>query len=246
MSDTTSPPDDVQKAEAHLRRMIAEGRLPSDGRLPPERELAAELELSRRAVRRALEGLEADGLVWRRQGKGTFAGQPPDPAGAMAAGLADAADPLSVMEARLLIEPGLAALAAGRVTAADAERLRHLAERATAATSADQAELWDGALHRLIARIAGNPILLTTFTFLDEVRLCADWRETRNRARTAETMALYDAQHRAIVEAIASGRAEAAAEAMRAHLAALSANLARTLAAPSRAPSPARELEDAR
>ena len=229
MRDTVSLPEDVQRAEAHLRRMIAEGRLPSDGRLPPERELAAELELSRRAVRRALEELEADGLVWRRQGKGTFAGQAPDPAGAMAAGLADAADPMAVMEARLLIEPGLAALAAGRATPEDAERLRHLAERATASADAAQAELWDGALHRLIARIAGNPILLTTFTFLDEVRLGADWREKRHRARTPETMTLYDRQHRDIVDAIASGDGDAATEAMRAHLSALSANLGRSL-----------------
>ena len=40
--------------------------------LPPERELAAELAVSRITVRKALDGLVADGLLTRRQGAGTF------------------------------------------------------------------------------------------------------------------------------------------------------------------------------
>ena len=68
MGETVTLPDDARRAEAALRAMIDGGRLPSDGRLPPERELAAELGVPRRAVRRALDRLEANGLVWRRQG----------------------------------------------------------------------------------------------------------------------------------------------------------------------------------
>jgi DNA-binding FadR family transcriptional regulator len=201
--------------------MISGGRLPSDGRLPAERDLAAELELGRRAVRRALEALEVEGLVWRRQGKGTFAGQPPDPAGLLAARQAGEADPMAVMEARLCLEPGLAALAARRAGPEDVARLRGLARRTSLAADAPQAELWDGALHRLLARIAGNPILLTTFSFLDEVRLGADWQARRHRARTPETQALYDRQHGAIVDAVARAEPDAAERAMREHLMAL-------------------------
>ncbi|WP_299818849.1 FadR/GntR family transcriptional regulator [uncultured Jannaschia sp.] len=220
-TDESDRLDDVARALDALRRMIDAGRLPADGRLPTERELAAELDVGRRAVRRALERLGAEGLVWRRQGKGTFVGQPPDPAALMAAHAAPEADPLSVMEARLVIEPGLAALCARRADAEDVARLRDLAARTAQAADTSQVELWDGALHRLIARIAGNPVLLTAFAFLDEVRRGVGWQETRLRARNPDALALYEAHHAEIVDAIAARDGDRAEQAMRAHLSAL-------------------------
>ncbi len=214
---------------AAIRQLIDAGKLPADGRLPTERELAAELNCGRRTVRRALDALEQDGLVWRRQGKGTFAGQPRDPAEALAAEVAPDADPLAVMEARICIEPGLAELCALRATGEDVERLRQLAQRAARPMDADTAELWDGALHRAIARIAGNRVMLTAFALLDEVRLGADWQAKRHRARTPETATLYDSQHRQIIDSIQRRDGPAAFAAMRAHLTSLSENLRASL-----------------
>jgi DNA-binding FadR family transcriptional regulator len=222
VSDTSDNADTVLLA---IRELIDAGKLPADGRLPTERDLAAELGCGRRTVRRALDALQTEGLVWRKQGKGTFAGQPPDPTGALVAEVAPAADPLAVMEARLCIEPGLAELCAARATADDVARLRQLAQRASRPTDADTAELWDGALHRAIARIAGNRVLLTAFTLLDEVRMGSDWQEKRHRARTLETTALYDSQHKRIVDAIERRDGPAAFYALREHLTALSENL---------------------
>lgn len=216
-------------ARIAIRQMIDAGQLPGDGRLPPERDLAAEIGCSRRVVRRALEELESQGLIWRRQGKGTFAGQPPDPTGALAAKIAPDADPLAVMEARVCIEPALAELCALRATGEDVIRLRRLASRASHPDDAETAELWDGALHRAIARIAGNRIMLTAFTLLDEVRVGADWQEKRHRARTPETMALYDSQHRKIIDAVERRDGAAAFAAMRLHLTSLSENLRASL-----------------
>jgi GntR family transcriptional repressor for pyruvate dehydrogenase complex len=62
--------------------------------------------------------------------------------------IAPEADPVSVMEARMALEPEMAALAARRATAEDVARMRELADRTARATDADGAELWDGALHR--------------------------------------------------------------------------------------------------
>ena len=213
-----------------IRRMIENRQLPADGRLPTERELAAELGTGRRTVRRALETLECEGLIWRRQGKGTFAGQPPDPTEALAAEIVAEVNPLVAMEARLCIEPALAELCARRATAEDVARLRQLAKRVAAPADADSAELWDGALHRLIARIGGNRIMLTAFTLIDEVRLGEEWQHKRHRARTPETMALYDRQHRRIIDAIEARDGEGAAAAMKEHLTSLSENLERSLA----------------
>lgn len=229
MSDAATQSLEDDSVLAALRGMIEGERLPSDGRLPTERELAAELGTGRRSVRRALDRLEAEGLIWRRQGKGTFAGQPPDPTGVLAAEIASEVDPMVAMEARLCIEPALAELAALRATGEDVARLRGLSERAAQPKDADAAELWDGALHRLIARIAGNRIMLTAFMLLDEVRVGEDWQHKRHRARTPETMALYDTQHRKIVDAIEARDGPAAAAAMKAHLLDLSKNLKRAI-----------------
>ena len=230
--DRSKDPQELPEAGRVLRairQIVTEGRLPSDGRLPTERQLAAELEAGRASVRRALDHLEAEGLIWRKQGKGTFAGQPPDPTEELAAQIASDVDPLSAMEARLCIEPALADLCARRATADDVARLRKLAERTHDAEGSDSAELWDGALHRAIARVAGNRLMLTAFTLIDEVRMGEDWQEKRHRARTPETRAAYDIQHKRIIDAIDARDGTAAAGAMREHLETLFDNLRKSL-----------------
>jgi GntR family transcriptional regulator len=55
-----------------LRRAIDARVLRPDDALPPERDLAVDLEISRITVRKAIEGLVAEGILTRRQGAGTF------------------------------------------------------------------------------------------------------------------------------------------------------------------------------
>lgn len=223
--------DSVAALRRQLQAMIEAGPPLPDGRLPTERELSEIAGVSRRTVRRALEELEADRLIWRRQGKGTFAGVAPDPTQALAAEIVGQTDFLEVMEARICIEPVLAAMCAGRAGPQDVERMRDLARRTAGAVGPEEMELWDGALHRLIARTAGNRPLLAAFAMLDEIRNDESWRELRARARSVETLKVNDAGHRAIIDAIAAGRAEAADAAMRAHLTTLADNLRRILPA---------------
>jgi GntR family transcriptional repressor for pyruvate dehydrogenase complex len=214
---------------AQIRQLIDHGGSAADGRLPTERALCAQLGVGRRELRYALEVLEAEGLIWRRQGKGTFIGQPPDPTGVLAADIVQATDARSVMEARLCIEPTLAALCAERATAEDVTRMRHLAARIGPHPNSETAEIWDGALHRIIARSAGNQILLTAFSLVDEVRIREDWQRMRDKARTAETAKLYHRQHDAIIDAIEAHDAEAARSAMTEHLNRLLVNLEKSL-----------------
>ena len=217
--------DNASRALAQVRELISSGQIRADGQLPTERALCDRFSVSRRALRRALDALEAEGLIWRHQGKGTFAGQRPDPRGLLAAEISAQVDFRSVMEARLSVEPELAALCARRATAEDVERLRGLSNRVLQAADAESAELWDGSLHRLIARIANNPILMTAFEFVDEVRSNDRWQEDRHLARSAESMTLYDTQHQKIIEAIAARDEEAARAAMREHIRALADSL---------------------
>ena len=99
--------DSANVVRARLLGVIEQGGLPADGRLPTERELSESMRVGRRAVRFALESLLAEGLIWRKQGKGTFAGQAPDKTQLLAAEIVGETNFVEVMEARLCIEPVL-------------------------------------------------------------------------------------------------------------------------------------------
>lgn len=55
-----------------LKREVSEGRLPAGAPLPSFRQLAEDLLVSVITVKRAYEELEREGLIYRRQGLGTF------------------------------------------------------------------------------------------------------------------------------------------------------------------------------
>ena len=95
--------DNATVVRARLQAVIETGSLPADGRLPTERDLSESMGVGRRAVRSALDALLAEGLIWRKQGKGTFAGQPPDKTQILAAEIVGETDFSEVMEARLFI-----------------------------------------------------------------------------------------------------------------------------------------------
>lgn len=229
--------DSAGLVRARLQGMIARGDLPANGRLPTERELCESMGIGRRAVRSALETLLAEGLIWRKQGKGSFAGQAPDKTQVLAAEIVGETNFAEVMDARICIEPTLAAMAARHALPADIERMRNLARRTLETTDPKSTELWDGALHRLIARTARNKPLLTAFSMIDEIRSNERWRELRSRARSVETLRVSDTEHHAVIDQIEAGQPQAAEDAMRSHLTTLATNLERILNPDSRGPS---------
>ncbi len=62
------------RVKQHLKQGLASGRWPPGALMPSEAELVAEFGVSRMTVNRALRELQAEGLVQRTQGVGTFAG----------------------------------------------------------------------------------------------------------------------------------------------------------------------------
>lgn len=222
-------PENTPGLLAQLRRLVETGEVGDGGQLPTERVLAERFGVGRRALRAALEVLEEEGLIWRQQGKGTFIGQRPDPTGIIAAQMVEAVNGAAVMEARLCIEPELAALCALRATPEDIERMERLNEHLRMSADAGAAELWDGALHRLIAKAAGNPVLLTSFQILDEVRVRDDWQALQARARSPAAIHDTDRDHSAIVLAIKARDPARARAAMVTHLERLAGNLTRSM-----------------
>jgi DNA-binding FadR family transcriptional regulator len=207
--------DNSSLALERLRLMLHDIPATGDNRLPTERQLAETLGISRRSVRRALEVLEAEGLVWRRQGAGTFAGPRPETITAHDSFEANFSE---VMEVRLRLEPQLAQLAALRASAPAIARMRDLIIRLEESDDADGRELWDSALHREIARAAGNRFFLMIFDSMDRARLDEAWRALRERARSRANLAQTMRQHRELVDAIAAHDPVRAGAAMRAHL----------------------------
>ncbi|MGH2395301.1 MAG: FadR/GntR family transcriptional regulator, partial [Candidatus Limnocylindria bacterium] len=102
-----------------IKTMIAEGRLKSGDQLPPERDLASKFVVSRTSVREALRALESLGFVEIRPGEGTFVRQVSveeliEPLALVLAAQREAIGDL--FEARRLLEPAIAGLAARRAT----------------------------------------------------------------------------------------------------------------------------------
>jgi len=64
------------RLQAMIRGAVADGRLKPADALPPEREMALSVGVSRVTVRKALEGLAAEGVVEQRHGSGTFVSAP--------------------------------------------------------------------------------------------------------------------------------------------------------------------------
>ncbi|HZH50813.1 MAG TPA: FCD domain-containing protein [Microvirga sp.] len=217
--------DSSNFALVQLRALLDEGRIAEDQRLPPERVLAAQIGIGRRALRRALEVLEAEGRIWRHQGKGTFVGPRPVHPHMGLEELSSRTSPLEVMDVRLEIEPVLARFAALRASNGDVERLLHLAQKTASSSDADGYELWDSALHRAIAEAAGNSLFLAIFDMVDRVRQDANWQTLRERARSKERLLSYVEQHRRVIAAISQREAHAAERAMREHLEQVRASL---------------------
>jgi GntR family transcriptional repressor for pyruvate dehydrogenase complex len=207
----------VSEMQAWIRR----GDLRPGARLPSERRLVALFKASRASVREALRLLERAGLVTSRHGEGTFV------AGELAGG---AAAPLvdflvrerervrDLSEARRMLEPRLAGLAAERATPTDLERLRDARledDRQTRSADLEASFDADRSFHAGIAQATHSQTFIMLHGYLSDLvaglRREAIYHESR-RAPTRHT------DHRAIYDAIAAGDGAKAAAAMTRHL----------------------------
>ena len=147
----------------HIRELIASGQLRPGDRLPAERELARELKISRASLRAGIGFLAAIGILKSRHGAGTFVSSGPpalDSSSLTVLGALHNFLPWQMIEARLMIESSLAALAAERANDEHiAELAEEVAEMYASVDSPQEYLTHDVRFHRTIARAAGNPIL---------------------------------------------------------------------------------------
>jgi len=207
---------------AELRKNLDSERMAPGDRLASERDLSRRLGCSRETLRGALVEMEKAGEIWRHVGQGTFFGARPLGHSIHENVLAGSATPLQLMQARLTVEPSVAAQAARLATAPELAYLTNLVRRGECAKSRTECEQLDAAFHRGIAEVTGNPILLGLLDYLAAVRRHAAWQReweiTYRRLGVTEFTSRHSKQHQAIVDAIAERDPDAASAAMRIHL----------------------------
>lgn len=211
-------PSTRDRVVEHVRRRLESGDLHPGDRLPSERDLALELGVSRPSVRSGLEALEAMGVVVSRRGAGTFIADGPPSLGSEPLSLLATLHgftPNEMFEARLVLEVGVAGLAAQHATP---EQVATMAEEVTEmfASLADPPAflLHDVRFHRAVALGCGNRVLAALMEMVSaqfyELR-----KETVAHARDLRESA---EMHRRIYRAIRAHEADVARAAMAEHL----------------------------
>lgn len=199
----------------------AEALQPGD-RLPPERDLAVKLGLSRAALRRMLAELEAEGMLIRHVGRGTFiAGYLAGATGALPVQPTREAlrtYPAEVFETRLIIEPRVAGLAALRVTPQEIEDMNKAIQKGTVSTSQAEFEHWDAVFHRLIIQAARNELMMGLYERINALRAGTLWGKMKEQSLTQERMMRYGHCHVAILDALRDRDAQAAERLMAEHI----------------------------
>lgn len=189
---------------SRLRDTIVSHRLPPGMKLP-EDELASIYSVSRTAIRSALQALAHDRLVRLEPNRGAFVAQP------------SKQEAREIFDARMLIEPRVAALAASAAKRPDIVRLRrHLEdeEEALHAGQVNTAISLSARFHVAIAEVAAHSILRELVTDLvsrSSLIIALYWCR---RDITCETHA-----HHALVDALARHKVDHASELMADHLA---------------------------
>jgi DNA-binding FadR family transcriptional regulator len=218
-----------QRALSRMRAMIETGDYPLNSRLPPERTLCEEMGVTRAALRKALATLEGEGQIWRHVGKGTFVGNPPVGSPQDLSAITSRTNPAEVMQARLMLEPELARLAALNATSVEVEEMRRCIRKTKSAKEWRTYEMWDNRLHRAIARAGGNSCMLALFDMLSGIRRAVTWGRLRSyelgMGRTHHSFA----EHDALVDAIEHRDTDLAAALMRDHLRAVRRDLMQSM-----------------
>lgn len=200
-----------------LEEMMLQSALKPGERLPPERDLAQLMGVSRTSVRQALAILKERGLIKVRAGSGSYAQSTRDLvitelAGALGSFKERVLEP---MEARQLLEPQTARLAAERASNDDVMELESLL---TAQKSRFDKGLTfveeDILFHRQIAASSNNRILLKVID--DAQMMLRDSREISLATPDGARISLKG--HSQIYEAIKNRHPDAAYEAMAAHI----------------------------
>ncbi len=202
-----------------IEESVLKGTLKPGDQLPAERELAQRLGVSRTAVREAVKTLREKGLVEAYSGRGTFITDGTSQAARQSFDLmvkiGQQEGSPHLAELRLILEPGIAALAAVRADEEDLAAMREAVAVMDRAQKDPEAYIEaDLDFHLALAEAAANPLILS---LIDSI--VGLLREQRIKIFNVEGgPERGQVHHKRILEAMERRDPEMARIAMRAHL----------------------------
>ena len=160
-TSTARPADLTAKLLARFRELITSGEIRPGERLPPERQLAQRLGASRSSLRPTMKVLESVGAISQRVGDGSYLSADGSniidlPLSLLI--LLDGVSLIELFEARLMIEPELAARAAECASSEDLEAMR----RTLPAMETDPVNA-DIAFHEAVCKATRNRVCYRMF-----------------------------------------------------------------------------------
>ncbi|MES2414735.1 MAG: GntR family transcriptional regulator [Pseudomonadota bacterium] len=215
---TPATPDDALDLQLPSRRSVGDDiyevllsrlislKIPPGAKISIDK-LARELGASQTPIRAALIRLEAEGLIIKTHLVGYSAAAMPSPERFA-----------EIFQIRLLLEPHAAAQAATRLTAAEREDLRNLAN-SMFEPSRDDEKLaygkfahWDAHFHRLIAMSGGGEVMADA---LDRLHTHMHLFRVLFHSRVTEEAVK---EHEELLDALVAGNADRARAAMKRHI----------------------------
>ena len=202
----------------HIQDRIRSEQWRAGERLPAEAELAKEFDVSRSTVREAVRSLQMSGLLRSRTGAGTFVAESA-PMILLTRELAEImSDPnhlRDLVEARLLLEPQLAALAAEHADPAEKTALLQMVDRMEQEQDRFGLMTQGHAFHMALAAASHN-VVLSGF-YQSAARQLRSMRVLESLTLEVYRRGVED--HRQIAMAVADCDPEKAKEVMARHLA---------------------------
>ena len=209
-----------------IASLIASGEYTPGMRLPAERQLAEQLSVSRPSVREALIALEVEGWVDIRGGTGVFVrGRPP--ATATEEAPPDIAEhkelppvgPIELLDARDMVEPEVAALAAKNGSEETIGTLSRILGEMVCCASTDPRHMdLDHQFHAALADATGNGALVQVMETLWAMRLAPLYVQLQNHFHNEAVWQQAILEHREIYEAVRNHDTKTARAAMHRHV----------------------------
>lgn len=220
----------TDEAIEKIKSMIVSGTLRAGDRLPREADLAAELGLSRSSLREAVKALSLVNILDVRRGDGTYVTSL-EPAVLLEA-LSFIVDfhrdttVLEFLQVRRILEPAATAMAAKRIAGDEIDELRKLLDSLGPRPDVEDLVANDLEFHGRIAACSANSVLCSLLETMSAPTTRARvWRGLTQAGATERTLA----EHRAILDALASGDPEVARSWATVHIASVEQWLASVL-----------------
>lgn len=203
-----------------LKDEIAQGNYQVGDKLPTEREISERFGVSRTIVREAMVMLEVEKLVEVKKGSGVYVTRTPDFTEQETAVEYRDVGPFELLQARQLLESGIAEFAAQQATKQDILQLRQILDKEKEILTQNVEDYsMDKAFHTALAEMTGNDVLIQMQEQLWKYRFnSAMWVQLHSRILHQDYHHLWAKDHEEILNAIQRKNPALARKAMWKHL----------------------------